>query len=208
MDRPLQIVFRDIQHSASLARLIEDRVHRLEHVYDHIIGCRVVAGAAHRGLQQAIMPLALTVEVEVPGRPLIVARSDAKKKGEQSGLVSRVFDAVQRQLEQLAQIKKGNVKRHENALESGVVVRLFPEQDHGFVEVKGGADLYFTRNCVVRGSFDALRVGVLVQITRATTEGVMGPQASSVQVAEQVSPAGKGATARGRRSLAEPAVTS
>ncbi len=207
MDRPLQIVFRDIQHSASLAKLIEDRVQRLEHVYDHIIGCRVVAGASHRGLQQAIMPLALTVEVEVPGRPLIVAKSDAKKKGEQSGLVNRVFDAVQRRLEQLAQIKKGNVKRHENAVESGVVVRLFPEQDHGFVEVKGGADLYFTRNCVVRGSFDALRIGALVQITRATTEGVMGPQASSVQVAEQISPTGKGATAKGRRSLNEPAVT-
>ncbi len=209
MDRPLQIVFRDIQHSASLAKLIEERVQRLEHVYDHIIGCRVVAGVSHRGPQQAIMPLALTVEVEVPGRPLIVAKSDAKRKGEQSGLVNRVFDAIQRRLEQVAEIKKGNVKRHENALESGVVVRLFSDQNHGFVEVKGGADLYFTRNCVVRGSFDALRIGALVQITRATTEGVMGPQASSVQVVEQISAAaGEPRRARGRRSQApEPAAT-
>jgi ribosome-associated translation inhibitor RaiA len=209
MDRPLQIVFRDIQHSASLAKLIEERVQRLEHVYDHIIGCRVVAGVSHRGPQQAIMPLALTVEVEVPGRPLIVAKSDAKRKGEQSGLVNRVFDAMQRRLEQFAEIKKGNVKRHENALESGVVVRLFADQNHGFVEVKGGGDLYFTRNCVVRGSFDALRIGALVQITRATTEGVMGPQASSVQVVEQISAAaGEPRRARGRRSQApEPAAT-
>ncbi|MGA2638275.1 HPF/RaiA family ribosome-associated protein [Methylocella sp.] len=209
MDRPLQIVFRDIQHSASLAKLIEERVQRLEHVYDHIIGCRVVAGVSHRGPQQAIMPLALTVEVEVPGRPLIVAKSDAKRKGEQSGLVNRVFDAIQRRLEQVAEIKKGNVKRHENALESGVVVRLFADQNHGFVEVKGGVDLYFTRNCVVRGSFDALRIGALVQITRATTEGVMGPQASSVQVVEQISAAaGEPRRTRGRRSqAAEPAVT-
>ncbi len=209
MDRPLQIVFRDIQHSASLAKLIEERVQRLEHVFDHIIGCRVVAGVSHRGPQQAIMPLALTVEVEVPGRPLIVAKSDAKRKGEQSGLVNRVFDAMQRRLEQFAEIKKGNVKRHENALESGVVVRLFADQNHGFVEVKGGGDLYFTRNCVVRGSFDALRIGALVQITRATTEGVMGPQASSVQVVEQISAAaGEPRRARGRRSqAAEPAAT-
>ena len=208
MDRPLQIVFRDIQHSASLAKLIEERVQRLEHVHDHIIGCRVVAGVAHRGLQQAIMPLALTVEVEVPGRPLIVAKADAKKKGEQGGLVNRVFDAVQRRLEQVAEITKGNVKRHDNALESGVVVRLFPDQNHGFVQVKGGADLYFTRNSVVRGSFDALQIGALVQITRATTEGVMGPQASSVQVAEQVSAAaGKRSAAPGRGSFGEPAVT-
>jgi hypothetical protein len=55
--------------------------------------------------------------------------------------------------------------------------------------VKGGPDLYFTRNAVVRGSFDSLRVGSLVQITRAVAEGVMGPQASSVQVGEQLSAA-------------------
>jgi len=76
------------------------------------------------------------------------------------------------------------------------------------VQVKGGADLYFTRNSVVRGSFDALQIGALVQITRATTEGVMGPQASSVQVAEQVSAAaGKRSAAPGRGSFGEPAVT-
>ncbi len=208
MDRKLQIVFRDIQHSASLEKLIEERVQRLEHVHDHIIGCRVVAGASHRGPQHSIAPLSLAVEVEVPGRPLIVAKSDAKRKGEQNALVNRVFDAVQRQLEQVAEIKKGNVKRHENALESGVVVRIFPDQNHGFVEVKGGPDLYFTRNAVVRGSFDALRIGSMVLITRATTEGVMGPQASSVQVGEQVSGADGEATAsRNRETLpSEPTV--
>jgi hypothetical protein len=198
MDRPLQIVFRDIQHSASLEKLIEERVLRLEHVHDHIIGCRVVAGAAHRGPQQSIAPLSIAVEVEVPGRPLIVAKSEAKRKGEQGALVNRVFDAVQRQLEQIAEITKGNVKRHENAVESGVIVRLFPEQNHGFVEVKGGPDLYFTRNAVVRGSFDALRIGSLVRITRAATEGVMGPQASSVQVGEEKS-AADGGSAGARR---------
>lgn len=205
MDRPLQIVFRDVQSSPSLARLIAERVGRLEHVYDHIIGCRVVTGVSHRGMQKAIAPLALTVEVEVPGRPLIVVKSEAKRKGEQSALVNRVFDAVQRRLEQVAQIKKGNVKRHENTIESGVVVRLFPDQNHGFVQVKGG-DLYFTRNCIVRGSFESLRIGALVQITRATTEGVMGPQASSIQVVEQTSATGteavhtrrRGSTARER----------
>ncbi|VFU10347.1 HPF/RaiA family ribosome-associated protein [Methylocella tundrae] len=185
MDRPLQIVFRDIQHSEALAKLIEERVQRLEHIYAHIIGCRVVAGASHRGPRNTVAPLALCVEVEVPGRPLIVAKSEAKRKGQQNTLVHRVFDAVQRQLEQLAEIIKGNVKRHENGIESGVVVRLFPEQDHGFVEVKGGPDLYFSRSCVMRGSFDNLKIGAMVHFTRAAAEGVMGPQASAVYVLEQ-----------------------
>ena len=128
-------------------------------------------------------------------------------KASRAALVARVFDAVQRRLEQIAEIKKGNVKRHENGVESGVVMRLFPDQDHGFVEVKGGGDLYFTRNCVVRGSFDALRIGALVQITRAATEGVMGPQASSVQIVEQVSAAARAPARAAPRSRPLAAVT-
>ncbi len=185
MDRPLQIVFRDIQHSDALAKLIEERVRRLEHVYTHIIGCRVVAGVSHRGPKNTIAPLALSVEVEAPGRPLIVAKSEAKRKGAQAALVNRVFDSVQRRLEQLAEIAKDNVRRHENALETGVIARLFPEQDHGFVEVRGSPDLYFTRSCVMRGSFDALQIGVMVQLIRASADGPMGPQASSVYVVDQ-----------------------
>jgi ribosome-associated translation inhibitor RaiA len=185
MDRSLQIVFRDIDHSATLARLIQDRVQRLEHFYAHIIGCRVVAAASYRGQRKAKMPLAISVEVEVPGRPLIVARSEAKRAGEYGGAVSRVFEAVQRQLRQFAAILKGNVKRHENALDTGVVVRLFPEQNYGFVEVKGAPDLYFTRNAVIKGDFAAVRLGAMVRVARAATEGVMGPQASSIGLIEK-----------------------
>ncbi len=203
MDRPLQIVFRDIQHSESLAKLIEERVQRLEHAYDHIIGCRVVAGASHRGPRNTIAPLALSVEVEVPGRPLIVAKSEAKRKGQQMSLVNRVFYAVQRRLEQLSEIVKGNVKRHENGLESGVVVRLFRDLDHGFIEVKGGPDLYFSRGCVMRGRFEALEIGVMVQITRASADGAMGPQASAVYAVEQREPA-RAKTAN-RRGALQPA---
>ncbi len=188
MDRPLQIVFRDIQHSEALSKLIEDRVRRLENVYARIIGCRVVASVSHRGPPNTIAPLALSVEVEVPGRPLIVAKLEAKRKGEQTGLVNRAFDAVQRRLEQLTELVKDNAKRHENALESGVIARLYPDQDHGFIEVKGGPDLYFTRSCLMRGNFDELAVGVMVQIVRAVADGAMGPQASAVYAIERGKP--------------------
>lgn len=132
------------------------------------------------------MPISICVEVEVPGRPLIVAKSAAKRSGDHNGVVSRVFEAVQRQIEQFAAILQGNVKRHEKALETGVVVRLFPEQNHGFVEVKGSPDLYFTRNAVMKGDFAALKLGIMVQIARATTEGVMGPQACAVYLVERL----------------------
>jgi cold shock CspA family protein len=59
---------------------------------------------------------------------------------------------------------------------------LFPEQSYGFIEVKDSPELYFTRNAVVGDAFDDLEVGMVVHVTRATTEGPMGPQASSVKL--------------------------
>ena len=48
--------------------------------------------------------------------------------------------------------------------------------------MKGSPDLYFTRNAVVGGSFDDLQPGTVVHLTRATSEGPMGPQASSIRL--------------------------
>lgn len=183
MDRPLQIVFRDIQHSDALAKLIEARAQRLDQSHPHVMGCRVVAGAAHRGPQATIAPLALSVEVEVPGRPMVVAKVEAKRKGDQAALVNKVFDLAERRLEQLAEFSKNTSRRLDNAPETGVVARLFPEQDHGFIEVRGGPDLYFARNCVMRGDFAQLEVGMLVEVVRAG-DGPMGPQASAIYLAE------------------------
>jgi hypothetical protein len=61
------------------------------------------------------------------------------------------------------------------------VVRLFPEQYYGFIEVKDSPDLYFSRDVCGNGSFEEIKVGSLVHVTRATSEGPMGPQASSVK---------------------------
>jgi hypothetical protein len=66
-----------------------------------------------------------------------------------------------------------------------MVVRLFPRQNYGFVEIDGSPELYFTRNAVVGGDFDELAVGMMVQVTRATDEGPMGPQASSVRLLDR-----------------------
>jgi len=114
MDRPLQIVFRDIERRTFPARLVRERAQRLEHFYSHIIGCRVVAEASHRGPKAAPQPISVAVEVEVPGRRKIMAKSDIGRhggRGRPSGVINRVFDSVQRQLEELSAILRGDVKR-------------------------------------------------------------------------------------------------
>jgi cold shock CspA family protein len=66
-----------------------------------------------------------------------------------------------------------------------MVVRLFAEQSYGFVEIDISPELYFTRNAVTGGDFDELEEGMVVQVTRATDEGPMGPQASSVRLLDR-----------------------
>lgn len=74
---------------------------------------------------------------------------------------------------------------HDSAGQSGMVVRLFPGQNYDFIELDNSPELYFTRNAVVGGEFDELKVGMMVQVTRATDEGPMGPQASSVRLLDR-----------------------
>jgi cold shock CspA family protein len=103
-------------------------------------------------------------------------------KGDHLAAINRAFEAVERQLEDMSDRQRGEVKTHENARQTGSVVRLFPEQGYGFIEVAGGPELYFTRNAMADSSFDELKVGTMVQVTLATGEGPMGPQASSVDI--------------------------
>jgi cold shock CspA family protein len=63
-----------------------------------------------------------------------------------------------------------------------MVVRLFPDQNYGFIEIDNSPELYFTRNAVVGGSFDELEAGMMVEVTVASEEGPMGPQANSVRL--------------------------
>lgn len=185
MEKPLQITFKNLDSSEYLERLIRERVAHLERLQPRLTGCHVIVRVPHRGAESAKNPLGITIEVEVPGHKKIVAKDQEERreaKNDQAMVVNRAFDSVLRQLESLSDIRTGEVKRHDTAGETGQIVRLFPEQDYGFVEIADASDLYFTRNAVIGGSFDELQVGTLVQVTRATTEGPMGPQASSIRV--------------------------
>lgn len=185
MEKPLQITFKNLESSEYLERIIRERMAHLERLQPRLTGCHVIVKVPHRGAESAKNPLGITIEVEVPGHNKIVAKEQEERrevKNDQAMVINRAFDSVLRQLESLSDIRTGEVKRHEASGETGQIVRLFPEQDYGFVEIADAADLYFTRNAVVGGSFDELEVGTLVQVTRATTEGPMGPQASSVRL--------------------------
>ncbi len=188
MQRPLQITFRNMETSPALEALIRERAGRLETLYPRLTGCRVVVEIPHRGSETAKVPIAIAVEADIPGRGPVIGRDEEDRreaKQDHTAALNNAFEAVERQLEKLGDIQNDEVTIAENASQSGMVVRLFPLQNYGFIEIANAPELYFTRNAVVSGDFDELQVGMMVQVTRATDEGPMGPQASSVRLLDR-----------------------
>ncbi|WP_225766915.1 HPF/RaiA family ribosome-associated protein [Inquilinus sp. Marseille-Q2685] len=185
MQKPLQLSFKNIEGSDAMKAMVRDRVDRLDRLYPNLSGCRVVIEAPHRPARGgARPPLGIAVEAEIPGKPKIVVKDMEERRNsrDQAAVVNRSFDVVERKLDEASNIAQGEVKTHEAAGETGTITRLFPEQSYGFVEAKAAGSLYFTRNAVVDGRFDELAVGMMVHLTRATGEGPMGPQASSIRL--------------------------
>lgn len=185
MEVPLQIAFKNLDSSTFIENLIRERAARMERLHANIISCRVVVQVPHRSPESGKPPIGVSVEVEVPGKKMLIGKDEQERheaKNDQYAVVSRAFEAVERQLKSDADVKRGDVKRHESDGETGRIVRLFPNEDYGFIEVRGSTDLYFTRNAVTGGNFDDLEIGTMVEISRATAEGPMGPQASSVKL--------------------------
>jgi ribosome-associated translation inhibitor RaiA len=184
MQKPLQITFKNVDKSEHLEAFIRERVEKLDHVYSRLIGCRVVLEAPARS-NTAKQTLAIAIELDVPGKPKIVAkRQDERRdaKGDNMKLITQAFDAAQRQLEDLTRVTSRDVKQHESAGETGCIMQVEQLEDHGFVELAQGESLYFSRGAVIDNRFDDLKPGMMVHVTRASRDGTMGPQASSIRL--------------------------
>jgi ribosome-associated translation inhibitor RaiA len=186
MERPLQIAFKNMASSEFIEALVRERVERLQRFHPNITGARVVVEVPHRGAEGGKVPIGVAAEIDVPGHKPIIAKGEQDRremKGDQSAIINRVFEAIERQLEQTTAIMNREVKNHTAASgDTGIVVSIFPDQNYGFVEVKDSPDLYFSRDVVASGTFDDIQIGTVVHVTRANSEGPMGPQASSVKL--------------------------
>ena len=113
METPAQISFKNITHSDSLEAHIAKRIAQLERVHHHIIACRVIVEAPFHASEPK-PALGISIEVEVPKHTLVAKeveqRHDSKNDG--LGVVNRAFESIERQLEDDARKKRGEVKHH------------------------------------------------------------------------------------------------
>lgn len=178
MQIPLQIVLDP--HVPPEARgQIEAAAETLEHFHDRITSCRVaVSTPDHRHHEGEIYEVHMTVRI--PGHREIVVSHKPGNKHEREHLhvaIARAFHEARRQLQDAAREKRGDVKTHE-APAHGRISKLFAGDGYGFITMGDGQDVYFHRNSLINGNFEALSVGADVRFTPEAGEN--GTQASSV----------------------------
>jgi ribosomal subunit interface protein len=183
MQLPVQISFRGMEPSDAVEAKIRERTARLDRFYDRIMACRVVVESPHRRHHQGKL-FHVRVDLTVPGGELAVTREPAEHHAHEDVFVAirDAFDAAQRQLADYARRQRGDLKTHE-ALPTGRVSKLFPDEEYGFIETRDGAEVYFHKHSVLDKAFDHLAVGSDVEFVEE--QGDKGPQASTVRVIDR-----------------------
>lgn len=120
MKTPLQITFRDIEHSDALEAHIREKADKLETFFDPIMSCRVVVEMPHQHKHQGKF-FDVRIDIGVPGKEIVVNRDShedvyvALRDG---------FEAAKRQLKDYAHRLHGDIKTHQpgNLGEAGGVM--------------------------------------------------------------------------------------
>lgn len=181
MQVPLEIAFQNSEPSDTIRTEIEKQVKRLERFSDRITSCHVVIKAPQTRHQQGDV-FKVDIRIAMPEHKdvlLTKTHADAPEREHVMVAIKDAFSAAQRQIEDAVREMRGQVKPHEGE-EHGRVTKFLGEEDCGFIETADGREIYFHRNSVLDGAFDALRIGSEVRFVKEL--GDKGAQASTVGV--------------------------
>jgi ribosomal subunit interface protein len=174
MKTPLQITFRDIEHSDAIEAHIRDKAAKLETFFDSIMSCRVVVEMPHQHKTQGKV-FNIRIDIGVPGSEIVINRDNhedvyvALRDG---------FEAAKRKLKDYAHRLRGETKSHDTEY-IGEVVRVFPDEGYGFIRRTDGDELYFSADNLVNTTLGQLREGEAVKfIEEAAAEGLQAKRVS------------------------------
>jgi ribosomal subunit interface protein len=108
MQIPLQVTFRDMEHSDAVETRIREKAEKLQRYYDKIMGCRVVIEMPQRHKHQGKLH-SVRIDLTVPGAELVANHTQHE---DVYVAIRDAFDAMSRQLEDFARKQRGEVKTH------------------------------------------------------------------------------------------------
>lgn len=180
MTIPLQIVFRNMDHSDAVAAAVEDRISRLERFSQYIMRCKVTVVAPHRHHGKGNI-YHVSIDLHIPGAEIVVNRDPSKDHAHEDVYVA-IRDAVNaagRKLQDHVRLSRGKIKTHD-VPPHGRVTELYPGEDYGCITAADGRLIYFHRNSVLDARFEDLEVGAEVRFDEEP--GDKGPQATTVRL--------------------------
>jgi ribosomal subunit interface protein len=179
MKIPLQITFSNMKPSDAVRDRIGERAARLDRFHERIMSCRVVIRAPNRR-QRSGKRYHVSIDLKLPGHEIAINRDPPQDQSHEDIYVAirDAFDALVRRIEDASRERRGDIKTHP-VQPSGSVVRLFHDEDYGFLEDPEAGEIYFHANSVPNNGFRRLKVGSKVQYQAAT--GDKGLQATIVK---------------------------
>jgi cold shock CspA family protein len=185
MEVPLEIAFKDVEKTPEVEADIRDRVDKLEQVYDQIISCHISVERPHKH-QRSGSPYRVRIDVRVPPRHEIVVKQESGYGDMHDPLnivLEKAFDSVERELEDVKERQRHEVKKHPDQEIQALVDKLFRQEGYGFLrELDTGREIYFHKNSVLHNHWKDLEIGTGVRFVEEM--GNKGPQASTVEVVD------------------------
>lgn len=155
MQEPLQITFKDIDHSEAVEARIREKIAKLDDLFDRIISCKVVVEQAQKRQHQGKLHT-VSIVMTVPGKELTVSHAHANENLYLA--IQTAMDSLREQLESYHQRISGDVKDHGERL-WGKIDRLMENAGYGFLVDSEDNEYYFNLTHLIDTKFYQLHVG-------------------------------------------------
>ena len=109
MDTPAELFFRNMKPSQELTQLTKALVDKLDHLYPHIVGCRVTIGLQNHTHRSGNVP-DVQIVIQVPGDTMTV--NQHPDQGDASVVLHKAFSVAGQRLKEYKARKYGHVKQH------------------------------------------------------------------------------------------------
>ena len=142
MELPLQLQFRNLDHSPAIEAAVRKHVDKLKSFNGDIISCRVAIESPHKHQYKGKL-YHVVVDVRVPGKEIVVSRAPDDQRAHEDVYVAirDAFAALRRQLEDYVQKRRGKTKRHEPPAH-GRILSMEPDGDYGRIETPDNRVIY------------------------------------------------------------------
>jgi ribosome-associated translation inhibitor RaiA/cold shock CspA family protein len=184
----VEIAFHHVENSAPVEAEIRARIEDLEKIYDRLTACRVRVDQRASNSNGTIPPV-VRIELGIPGHNDLVVSHEPEhlqrkfQRPELHNAINEAFRIAERQLTDLKTSRDGRTKQSHHDTPNqllGQVAEINPDDDFGFLMTASGGLLYFHRNSILSGDFDALSRGDAVLYVEDS--GDTGPIATKVRV--------------------------